>query len=109
MLHGGGTLTAHLLRFQELDVLHQLTVAAVLAVGHQVDAQIAALLHGVRVLLVFICPSRRDPANHLPKSYMSNTPNNTCGDGRAVPVVPQVSNMLTSSAPMSLPYSSMIL
>ncbi len=44
------------MRLQEFDILHELAEAAVLAVGHQVYAEVAALLHRMQILLVLVCP-----------------------------------------------------
>lgn len=55
----------YLLGLQKFDVFYKLKEAAVLAVGLQMYAEVALAFDRVRVLLVLICPTRGNPANHL--------------------------------------------
>ena len=50
---------------QEFDVCLQLAVAAVLAVGHQVDGAVALGLDREHVALVLVSPAGGHPANDL--------------------------------------------
>jgi hypothetical protein len=67
-----GHMGARLMRAQELDVGLQLAVAAVLAVGHQVNGAVALLLHWKHVALVFVCPPSGHPANYLHKTVLTH-------------------------------------
>ena len=53
------------MRAQKLDISLQFAVAAVLAVGYQMDRAIALAFDGEHVALVLISPASGHPANHL--------------------------------------------
>ena len=54
-----------LVRAQELDICLQLAVAAVLAVGHQMDGAVALGLDREHVAFVLVSPASGHPANDL--------------------------------------------
>lgn len=56
---------ADLVGLQELDIGSQLCIAAMLAVGHQVNAASALALHWICFLLHFIHPTSGAKANYL--------------------------------------------
>lgn len=60
-----GVMRADLMWVQELHILSQLAVAAVLAVGHQVDEAVALLPHREGLALHLIHPASGNKAHNL--------------------------------------------